>query len=356
MSEKRLTCIDYVKTVGILAVILGHTIQVTEGTGRGIDFLQTLIYAFHMPLFFMASGWLFHSRINARKEKRLLKSLFHVSWALLIPYAVWGLVYLFFILLSLDMAVFAEQTKRLLTGQGIGVLWFLPTLWLAEVLFLLAEAVSGEGKKQLSVFCVLTVTFLAACVFLHLVSPRVSRHQVFYQYIFVPLCKGLMGFVFLLAGWILAAFADKAGKQRTMASGIILLIVFIAGVALTRNWTDMNTWTFDHISLSFLFGIIGPGSLFFLAAGLPQKPGFLASPGKRSLDFMVLHCPPIPTIGWAATLAGAVFPSKSGLPYVLFTFFLTASIAGIFSHLCLYRAPARLYLKQLGRRIEDLIP
>jgi fucose 4-O-acetylase-like acetyltransferase len=47
-KDKRIEWVDTAKGIGILLVILGHTIL--------LPFISVPIYAFHMPLFFLLSG------------------------------------------------------------------------------------------------------------------------------------------------------------------------------------------------------------------------------------------------------------------------------------------------------------
>ena len=50
--QNRISYIDSLKGIGIFIVILGHTYQVP-------DLLHDIIYSFHMPLFFMVSGFVY---------------------------------------------------------------------------------------------------------------------------------------------------------------------------------------------------------------------------------------------------------------------------------------------------------
>lgn len=60
--RKRIEWIDIAKGIAILAVVVGHTLGPYNG-----QFFGSLIFAFHMPIFFMLSGYLYHSR-PARQE------------------------------------------------------------------------------------------------------------------------------------------------------------------------------------------------------------------------------------------------------------------------------------------------
>ena len=56
MSERK-KYIDIAKGIGILLVLIGHI-------DWGNYILTNTIYSFHMPLFMMVSGYLFHFTVN----------------------------------------------------------------------------------------------------------------------------------------------------------------------------------------------------------------------------------------------------------------------------------------------------
>lgn len=55
ISRNRISYIDQLKGIAIFLVVLGHVIE--HNAGRD-NFLWTLIYSFHMPLFMFVSGYL----------------------------------------------------------------------------------------------------------------------------------------------------------------------------------------------------------------------------------------------------------------------------------------------------------
>ena len=69
MNTKRLDWIDIAKGIGIILVVLGHTLvpQVRETGFAG--FLWIFIYNFHMPLFFFLSGYLFEKDFLTTRTK-----------------------------------------------------------------------------------------------------------------------------------------------------------------------------------------------------------------------------------------------------------------------------------------------
>lgn len=83
---------DIAKGIGILLVVYGHVARGIEKAGLPIDpvFFKTvdaLIYAFHMPLFFFVSGYLFWGSVHARGYRAVLPG----RLALLIwLYVIWS--------------------------------------------------------------------------------------------------------------------------------------------------------------------------------------------------------------------------------------------------------------------------
>ncbi len=81
--QPRITWIDSARSAGLLLVVFGHTLY-----SSSLTTLQQLIYSFHMPLFFLLSGFVCSDRDStpfssffAKKARRLL-----------LPYAAYSLI------------------------------------------------------------------------------------------------------------------------------------------------------------------------------------------------------------------------------------------------------------------------
>lgn len=70
-ERKDIVWLDYARFIGIFLVILGHSLQrIPDWNSIGmIKRSYDYIYLFHMPLFFVISGYLFRSR-EAQKVHR----------------------------------------------------------------------------------------------------------------------------------------------------------------------------------------------------------------------------------------------------------------------------------------------
>lgn len=76
MKSKRIEYIDVAKGVTILLVIVGHVSHLPEP-------IKSSIYSFHMPLFFLLSGYFFRKEDVLVTFKRMLPTI-------VIPYIVVG--------------------------------------------------------------------------------------------------------------------------------------------------------------------------------------------------------------------------------------------------------------------------
>lgn len=127
--------IDVFKGIGIFFVVLGHL-------SKNHD-LVNYVYSFHMPLFFVVSG-VFFNPYKYQKGKELLKSRFRT---LLLPYLIFYLIlYLYWLFVERNFRgqeldwwipitglLYATPYKGSMFSAG--PLWFLPCLFMTEVLY-----------------------------------------------------------------------------------------------------------------------------------------------------------------------------------------------------------------------------
>lgn len=85
-SVGRLDYIDIAKGIGISLVVLGHTtITISGGIGK---FVHDFLYLFHMPLFFLISGYLY----NHKREQTLWSYSKRKLYSLAIPFLFFWIV------------------------------------------------------------------------------------------------------------------------------------------------------------------------------------------------------------------------------------------------------------------------
>jgi len=147
----RINFIDNSRAIGISLVVIGHLPGSPEA-------LKTLIYGFHMPLFFLISGYLLSFR---RLQQGWQVHLQEQYRKLVVPYLLFFLLSWLWWYMSLSvrhMPPNPEEITRsimgLLTGRSIElqvnvVLWFFPCLLCCSTLYFAARRLLSSGYTLL---------------------------------------------------------------------------------------------------------------------------------------------------------------------------------------------------------------
>lgn len=156
---KRLVFLDNAKMIGILLMIIGHCCTI-----HGVPYLSNFIYHFHMPLFFIISGYLF-------KPIDIKVAIKKYAKAYLIPYLTMSFATIFVVLplcyirKSNVLEEILTLLKAIAFGHGsfdetlpaIGVGWFLCSMFQALVIY---NIISNFFDKREKVIVVIFVFIL----------------------------------------------------------------------------------------------------------------------------------------------------------------------------------------------------
>lgn len=127
-SNNRILWIDCLKGITILLVVIGHNANET---------ISRFIFCFHMPLFFILSGFLFTPKPHIESLRKSAKRL-------LLPYACYAVLisspFLLNFLIKQDFVGGGKLILKLLYGGRYltgeyGVFWFITVLWCSQNLF-----------------------------------------------------------------------------------------------------------------------------------------------------------------------------------------------------------------------------
>ena len=138
MANKRIEYIDIYRAIGILCMVAGH---VNFGPIFGI-----FIHAFHMPMFYIASGYFFRSNIKFKDYiKKKVKTL-------IVPYIIFGFVFYVIQLLMNSNGWYLTELKNLLfyPNEGVaiaGALWFLISLFIVDIFMYFIEKIKNKYIK-----------------------------------------------------------------------------------------------------------------------------------------------------------------------------------------------------------------
>lgn len=149
-QRKRITWIDMAKGYGIIFVVLAHC---------GVGEFGRWIYTFHMPLFFLLSGYVFNSNcdfITFLKKKR--KSMIIPYFCLGIPMLLFsGLVH--YVNGDYTIRDYVFLFLRFVIQRRMWTLWFLACLFFLNIMFYLTQKVLKTNTK-LAVFSILSIIMI----------------------------------------------------------------------------------------------------------------------------------------------------------------------------------------------------
>lgn len=140
MTPSRIATFDILKGIGILLMIIGHS------TGK-IPYLRDFIFSFHMPLFFLVSGYFFRpagwKELWAKNSKRLLVPYLFTALLILVHMLIYQACHggdvLNVLVTRLRALVLGSGTPRVFgMGPAIGALWFLLALFWSHLFLNLA--------------------------------------------------------------------------------------------------------------------------------------------------------------------------------------------------------------------------
>lgn len=164
----RIEWVDIAKGIAIILMVIGHEVN-------NID-IHTAIFSFHMPLFFILSGYT-SSRVNdfSKFSRKLKKTFIHVFLLAVLMVVLLGLENLIF-LKGYTLTSFGETIiKGLWWGSNIpaiglmsvGVMWFLFVFFWAKLLFDLLQVVLPDRGGGLLLLIAATISYLFCNNFQH---------------------------------------------------------------------------------------------------------------------------------------------------------------------------------------------
>jgi fucose 4-O-acetylase-like acetyltransferase len=271
-SDGRAVWVDNLKGIGIILVVIGHVAGGLNSAGNipsstTFDYAIRWIYAFHMPLFFFASG-LFAYRSLTKGRSQLIKSK---AMTLLYPYAVWTILQWSCHEMMARYTNTAPEADQLILSlySPYMNLWFLYALFLVFVMFAGISSASAD-RRFLAVAGL--VLFAAAESGAFLIWPILNR--------------AADNFIFFAIGAAGASFILP--RARTIAP-IPACIMAAAAMAAMSFLVCLHWDQRPGIRLvPALLGILGT-SLISLALGQRRGAAAITLLGILSLEIYLAH-------------------------------------------------------------------
>lgn len=301
LKKRRVDYLDMVKGIGIILVVAGHSQYLAKNA-------LTVIYSFHMPLFFIISGMV-SCHIGEEKcpMRQILKKKLR---SLMIPYTVFSLIYLaiyggYFCHVAgyLTPETIKAYAVQALSLDGMSVLWFLSALFFAELLFLGVRKLYGKRVTYLIVG-ILTIVMCLLKPQIFEMLPTQTLWQKGIAGFVSTLLRGVVGAGFLALGyatmelltwldekWYREKITDprkrKLCRAAELLTGILCLGLTVL-LSLYNGNVELRSMTFGSLPIYFLCAYTGTLSLILICRSLPRQR-WLAYLGANSLIIMVTH-------------------------------------------------------------------
>jgi len=293
----RIAWIDSVKGIGILLVVLGHS---------GVpEWAKSLVFTFHMPLFFFLSGYLFnYTKYQSDINRFIRTKFFRLASPYLISFIVLSLIWVgikeivsvFHV--PYESPIFGlslfDTVLSLLYGNGSACnpvysnfalmvdppLWFLPALFSSMiVLYSIVTICSRYGSVTGGIIGLLTI-----------ILGYVVSNFVFFPWGFDIACVSL---VFTYGGYLLQQgnYNPALLKLRWIFPILIFLMI---GSFLINGYVDMNERHYQNLLVFYVGGITGSLLVFSLSIFFSEKSlnlRCLNYLGSISLFIMIFHVP-----------------------------------------------------------------
>ncbi len=337
-SKNRITYLDMAKGAGIILMITGHL----TGSLQTIDDkpyfspLYQFISSFHMPLFFIISGILL--RLTKEEEKEMGLIVYRKARTLLLPYASFSLLYF---TINVCTCIFQPQLLQFsdlwrffiysVTLRGVSVLWFLPALFLGEILFLRCRK-KMDDRELITLF---SVTGLLVFFFSPLLGWEGWEENLLLMTVGAlvhTLARGLLACTFLLVGY-LAAGVITAGEKKSFAGFALgAAMLGATGVLCFFNGSvDLNYMVFGNYFLYMVCACLGSFGVILLCKHMLSSR-LLLFYGRNSLVIMATHMEfkvMLHTIRFSYWLNQYITRAKEWVLYATMAVFMTVVLMGI---------------------------
>lgn len=275
-NKSRNIVIDITKGILILLMVIGHS-----GAPK---WLENCIYSFHMPCFFIVSGFLFSFNYLERPWQFIKKRTKSLWW----PFVKWTLIFLLIHNFLYELGIYEnyltnneiiKSTIRtfflLHAEQLIGGLWFLQSLFIASIISFIYYKLIGVSMLKL-LFGIGFLLFLSEMI------------KVFHLNFLYFNATNLLATAYFMIGTFFNKIKinDKKIKMYIHVTAIILISLSIPGSKVEiSNLTELNLLPY------FFKSIIISLSIFWIIESFQEKNclKYFIYLGNNTLDILIIH-------------------------------------------------------------------
>lgn len=274
VSRKRIVWIDIAKAIAIILMIIGHEIKNV--------WVYTFIFSFHMPLFFILSGFTSSEVCNVDQWKKRVKKLFLNSWILAV---------IMIILLALQnwiinggSIIWYQAIRGIFWGSNfygkngiwlssVGVMWFMFAFFWAKVIYDSLQLVIPNKFNGIILGILAYISILLS------------------KYYWLPQAFdiALVAAFFMWVGWFLRKLTTK--KNSLIIFGEIALVIFWIVCVANKMHIELSVRYYPLQFVSVIEAISGTIAIIKLSKGIERisllsKFSFF---GKHTLPLLCIH-------------------------------------------------------------------
>lgn len=263
-KKQRLNYLDITKGFAIILVILGHIFNGSR--------FERWISSFHMPLFFIISGCLL--KYNDCRNISLKEFIGKRINGLIIPYIYFSILnaILIFIINGFVIDDLLMNILYVGIGQSIYALWFLPALFISEIIFfILSRYIKNSYKSAIVTLIILSCGFLI--------------NYTNYNVIMLVVARAFIATGFVAFGYYLFNFIKNI---KLSYKSVVMLIVL--NIVISQFNVNIDLWSlqFGNIGIYVMCSILGSISTILFFKNLGENK-LLYYWGKNSLIIMATH-------------------------------------------------------------------
>lgn len=228
------------------------------------NFLCNWIYSFHMPLFFIVSGILENIK-GKTKHTEIKNVIIKKAKSILWPYFIFSIIAIIKIYIIEGKNQAIEVALQSLFLYGYSALWFLPTLFFSQILFVIINKL--EKRKKLILNSLFIIVTIILTIYLQLNNNRGQDYASVILMSFNMLNRIIIGYIFIYIGYngynLMLRIEKKISKQKLTIIGIAFFVVNII-MCQSNKLVDMHYSKLNNIILYYLFAIIGSFSIIYI--------------------------------------------------------------------------------------------
>jgi len=288
IERKREKYLDIIKGIAILMIINVH---LPEGTSvfKGITY--------HITSFFMVAGILMCKKEEEKLSYKefIIKKLKAIMW----PYFTLSLIYII-IKTIIDVKIPTGEIYISANLIGIGTLWFLPTLFLGEVLII---PVLKKFRDKNKIIIPITLILSLICAYVlnknQIVgAPHIDKENIILSIAInttIVIVQSIIAACYVGLGYIIQQVINKTNcmkysRKIYLIIGIILLIInYFISFKISANLHYAEIYTPIYYFIGTIFGTL---AIFNISYGI-ESIKFLEGPlgwlGRNSIILMTTH-------------------------------------------------------------------